>query len=484
MNKLLISTFIVFIMISVSTTLASGVEVSLSKEMVVLYTEKPTKTVDLDVIVKNTQSRTDTFTLFIPIPSFEKIKADLESGGFIFSLAPNEEKTVKMFISAPIDTDLISTPFNVIAKSTSDETISDGKTVIVTIQRKTPVYITSLTLGKNTFNPSERVEISAKVFNLEETLSDKYLLRITIMKGTTDLKSFDESIDSIGAKSSVNIVETFDVGKYDKPGSYVVKAELKDISDQIKDVESINFIVNTITQPPTEYTKKSSGYNVLFSYVTIKVKNEGNVELPAFTVTESIPKFAQALFDPDVEPVTTDSSGTRVVYTWSVPALSPGGQYTVGYKIAIWRIWLTFAVVGGIGYGAYRWLSKPRINKSVRHEGEITRGKEIVVLLEVKNRALHEIKDVEIIDIVPQIARVVDRFDTLRPKAKRVVDGTELRWNIGAMKSGEERVVTYRIKSVVDIVGHLALPEAQMVFLDRHKVKRMSVSKQALAKAQ
>ena len=241
--------------------------------------------------------------------------------------------------------------------------------------------------------------------------------------------------------------------------------------------------MNTITQPPTEYTKKSSGYNILFSAVSIRVKNEGNINLPSFTVTESLPKFAQSLFDPDIEPITTDSSGNRVVYTWSVPELVLGEQYTIKYRIDIWRIWLTLGLIGVIGYGAYRWLSKPKIGKSVRHGGKITRGKEILVLLEVKNRALHEIKDVEIVDVVPQIARVVDRFDTLRPKVKRVSDGTELRWNIGSMKSGEERVVTYRIRPVVDVIGHLSLPEAQMVFLDRNKVKRMSVSKQALAKA-
>ena len=303
------------------------------------------------------------------------------------------------------------------------------------------------------------------------------------IKGENLVKTFDESLDSIGAKSSIDVSKSLVLDKYAAPGSYVVEAELRDTSNQLRHSKSVNFNVNTIAQPPTEYTKKSSSYNILFSSVSIKVKNEGNVELPSFKVTESIPKFAQSLFDPDIEPTTTDSSNSRVVYTWFVTALAPGGQYTVAYKIDIWRIWLTLGLIAGVGYVAYRWLSKPRIGKLTRHEGEITRGKEILVLLEVKNRALHEIKDVEIIDVVPQISRVVDRFDTLRPKAKRVVGGTELRWYFGSMKPGEERVVTYRIRPVVDIIGHLNLPQAQMIFLDRHKVKRMSASKQTLVKA-
>lgn len=477
--KLLISAFVFVLLSTVSTAFAAGVDVSLSTGSLVGYT---TETQSVDVTVKNTGDRTDTFTLSLFPTQFEKVTASLES--FLLTLAPNEQKTLKLYLTVAIDADLISPVFGVTAKSTSDESVSDSENLIVIIQRQTPVYIPDLSLEKYTINPGGEVKITAKVFNLDEFRSGKNFLKITVRKGTSIVKTFEDSLDSIGAKSSVDVSKSFNLDKYAAPGSYVVEAELRDTSNQLRYSKVINFNVNTITQPPTEYTKKSSSYTILFSSVSIKVTNEGNINLPAFTVTESLPKFAQSLFDPDIEPLTTDSSGDRVVYTWSVPALAPGGQYSIAYKIAIWRIWLTLGLIGGIGYGAYRWLSKPKIGKAVRHEGEILRGKEIVVLLEVKNRALHEIKDVEIVDVVPQIARVVDRFDTLRPKAKRVADGTELRWNIGSMRSGEERVVTYRIRPVVDIVGHLALPEAQMVFLDRQKVKRMSVSKQALAKAQ
>ncbi len=466
-------------MISLSATFAAGVDVSLSTGSLIGYTAE-TQTVD--VIVKNMQDKADTFTLSLFPSQFEKVTANLES--FLLTLAPNEEKVVKMYLTVALDADLLSPLFTVTAKSTSYESVSDSENLILIIQRQTPVYIPDMSLEKYTLNPGEEVQIAVKVFNLEETRSGKYFLKIAVRKGVAVVKTFEESLDAIGAKSSVNVPKSFALDKYAVPGGYVVETELRDTTNQLKYSKSVNFNVNTVTQTPTEYTTKSSGYNVLFSSVSVRVKNEGNVELPAFTVTESLPKFAQSLFDPDIEPTTIDSSANRVVYTWSVPALAPGGQYTVEYKIAIWRIWLTIGLIGGIGYGAYRWLSKPRIGKMTRHEGEITRGKEILVLLEVKNRALHEIKDVEIIDVVPQIARVVDRFDTLRPKAKRVPDGTELRWNIGSMKSGEERVVTYRIRPVVDIVGHLSLPVAQMFFLDRHKVKRMSISKQALAKAQ
>lgn len=477
MKMFLISTFVI-LLVAISAAVAAGVDVSLSTNSLVGYSGE---TQSVDVVMKNTQSSKDTFTLSIFPAQFEKVTSSMES--FLLTLSPNEEKVVKLYLTIAIDADLVSPVFTVTAKSTSDESVSDSENLILIIQRQTPVYIPSLSLEKYTLNPGEGAKIAAKVFNLDETRSGKYFLKITVRKGTNIVKTFEETLDSISPKSAVDVSKTFTLDNYIAPGSYAVEAELRDASGQLKYSKSVTLNINTVTQPPTEYTKRSGSYSILFSSVSIKVKNEGNVDLPSFVVTQSLPGFAQSLFDPEIEPVATDSSGSRVVYSWSVPALSPGGEYAIKYNIAIWRMWLTVGIIAGVGYGAYRWLSKPRIGKAVRHEGDILRGKEIIVLLEVKNRALHEIKDVEIIDVVPQIARVVDRFDTLRPKAKRVTGGIELRWSFGSMRPGEERVVTYRIRPVVDIIGHLNLPEAQMIFFDSHKMKRMSASKETLVKA-
>lgn len=479
MKKLLVFAFVAVLIAGVSSVSAAGVDVAFPKGMVTAYT---TETQSMDFTVKNLQEKEDTFTLSLFPTQFEKITAGLDS--FLIKLASGEEKIVRLTFSIPIDATPQSTQFEITAKSTSDASVSDTKNFILNVQRLTPLYIQLLSLGRYTANPGDEIGISARVFNLDDAKSEKYILKIIVVKGTATVKTFEESLDSIGAKSSVDISKTLVLDRYASPGSYVVDAELRSGSNQLMHSKSLNFNVNTVTQPNTEYTYRSSRYNILFSKVTISVVNEGNVDMLPFTVTQSIPKFAQSLFDPDVEPLTTDSSGNRIIYTWSVPQLAPGGQYTITYNIAIWRLLLTLGIVTGIGYGAYRWLAKPRIGKLTRHEGEITKGKDIIVMLEVKNRAMHEIKDVEVIDIVPQIARVVDRFDTLRPSAKRVAGGIQLKWNLSSMKAGEERILTYRIRPIVDVIGHLNLPQAQMIYLSRNKVRKASASKQTLVKAE
>ena len=103
-------------------------------------------------------------------------------------------------------------------------------------------------------------------------------------------------------------------------------------------------------------------------------------------------------------------------------------------------------------------------------------------MLEVRNRTKHEIRDVEVRDFVPSIARVVERFDTLKPRVKSTGSGTELRWSFESLKARDERVLTYRIKPVVDVIGHLHLPNAHVKYSDRKKIKRMIASKRLAIK--
>jgi hypothetical protein len=71
----------------------------------------------------------------------------------------------------------------------------------------------------------------------------------------------------------------------------------------------------------------------------------------------------------------------------------------------------------------------------------------------------------------------VDRFDTMKPVIRKAGTGTELTWKIKTLNPREERVLTYRIKPVVDIVGTMRLPKASMNYLDRKQRKKAVASK-------
>ncbi len=95
------------------------------------------------------------------------------------------------------------------------------------------------------------------------------------------------------------------------------------------------------------------------------------------------------------------------------------------------------------------------------------------VMLEIKNNAKKIVKNIKIIDYIPHIADLTNDFvqGTLRPtnvllhKAK----GTIIKWELEEMAPGEDRIITYNIKSKLSIIGNFKLPRGKVVFKQKGK---------------
>jgi hypothetical protein len=92
---------------------------------------------------------------------------------------------------------------------------------------------------------------------------------------------------------------------------------------------------------------------------------------------------------------------------------------------------------------------------------------EIKIRLYLKNRSRKPVHNLRIVDTVPSIAEI-DRkthLGSMEPvsigKSKR---GTVPRWEIDALEAYEERIISYRIKSKLTLVGGIRLPSARITF--------------------
>lgn len=95
------------------------------------------------------------------------------------------------------------------------------------------------------------------------------------------------------------------------------------------------------------------------------------------------------------------------------------------------------------------------------HEGAI---REVKIRLHLKNRGRHELPEVEVHDLLPSIANLVQEYEagTLRPvKTMESKGGLVLKWVIDTLEPSEERVITYKISARYGIVGRLSLPVAE-----------------------
>ena len=86
----------------------------------------------------------------------------------------------------------------------------------------------------------------------------------------------------------------------------------------------------------------------------------------------------------------------------------------------------------------------------------------------VKNISNKKITNVTVVDYIPNIADISKEFveGTLKPSKVLVHQkkGTILKWELSEIAPGEERLISYDLKSKLSIIGNFKLPRAKVVF--------------------
>ncbi len=463
---LAISVLVLFSFVLVSPyAIADGeVNVEISPSEITINT---TETDSVDILIRNNQATSSTFSISVwPSTTWAGITPNL--GKYNVKVAGNSEEMVTLYFTVASDSDEIITTFLVTAQSISNSDISDSAEVKVRVLRKTSVYVSSITLDNYVLNQEGCVNISVDVVN-SASASGPYKLTTKIRKSLDILKEFENPIDGIDG-NSVEIVENgYCFDKYADAGSYSISAILKTTLNRQVDSRSTSV---KISEKSDLIVEKSVEYNLFAQVKTITVKNEGNVNEDDSVVTETVSNFVNNLFYPIDQPTSLSKSENKVIYTWELESLKPGEETVIQYEIRYVSIWFTALVLLIIISLSFSYVYTPRIKKKFTLIGSLKKGKEIPILLEIKNSTIHEIKNVEVTDMVPPIAVLVEKYDTMKPKVKKSSSGIELSWKINSLKPLEERVLTYRIKPNVDIIGSMRLPKVAMEFVNNKKEKK------------
>lgn len=200
---------------------------------------------------------------------------------------------------------------------------------------------------------------------------------------------------------------------------------------------------------------------------TIIVKtNEGNsaigkkVEVPI--------GFFKKIFT-RTSPEATEVKKEGVTYlTWEFnvnPRESKSVEITVDFRplFAVIAAIVLFALV--MIYFLSKGVSiKKRIFR-ISGEGEIS---EMKILLQVKNRDSDDINDVKIVDLLPNLIKPSGEFGTLKPdNIQRGSMGMRLIWHLPVLGVGEERIISYKVKSGLHVVGRMLLPAAYVQYRNK-----------------
>ncbi len=110
-------------------------------------------------------------------------------------------------------------------------------------------------------------------------------------------------------------------------------------------------------------------------------------------------------------------------------------------------------------------------NNIVKTEGGIS---EMTIILHIRNRGQNKIKDVEISERVPALVSIgkdvpigsLQPSKILKHERKRT---TIVKWTVDNLDASEERVLSYRIKSRLSILGSFSLPATKAAFKSNDK---------------
>ncbi len=265
----------------------------------------------------------------------------------------------------------------------------------------------------------------------------------------------EEIEESLGKreKKTISLTKKIDPQTSPRIDTLVVKviANNKTLDTKVKRIEIIE------TKELIKESKIRRGF--LKTVEDITLKNTGNVQYTEGIKIES--SLMQTLFTssrPKGKFIKEDEKRYLIVPVNIPPGESITIQITKNY-ITLLIIIILSAIIIGLYY-IFRsplTVSKKATNVTYK-EGGIS---ELKVVLNVSNRSKNKLKNIEVIDRIPNIADMEKSLTigTLHPTKilKHENKGTIIKWVIDDLDAGDERVISYKIKSRLSILGGFSL---------------------------
>ena len=228
--------------------------------------------------------------------------------------------------------------------------------------------------------------------------------------------------------------------------------------------------VLTVIPPFDVSVEEDTIFLKTFRFITVtnpgNVLNTQNVELPI--------SFVGSLFTAGVTTGKNEQGDRVIIQEFSLRPNETGSfQVITNYR---WLLYLALIILATfIFYMSVRSpvsLRKTAVTTKKDGEGILS---EIKVTIEVKNTSSKPLKDVTITDFVPPIANVKKSLElgTLQPKdIHHTKKHTAVVWSLAELDVHEHRLITYKVKAKLNILGSFRLPRATLEYKKGRKKRK------------
>jgi hypothetical protein len=408
-----------------------------------------------DLTIYNNNDYEDRFQLYT-ISAFWDVSPSL------IQSTPSSNNKIKLEI-APLDSKIYGPQLvPVTIKSLSDEySVVENFYVYIKPSNYTPKdYVANIAMEIRMPEEADpRSPISLEVYMRNRNPLDLKELSIEV---TSQLfsKSYVTTLGPLEEKT--NQILFVDLNPLQKPGTYSVDIKLIYRNETISQSNK-QLIIKEYSDIQVEQTTLKG----LFSTKEkISLYNDGNNDaVKLVKVKKNL--FEKIFTTTSAKYVTLKEDGSSYL-SWEVP-LTPRQSYTLtvttNYMPLVLLIILIIILV--ISYYVFRspvvLFKRAKIISASEHG--VT---DIKVRLHIKNRSGRTIRNIKIIDKYPKLVTLEEETSLGVLKPTKLLSGDKahnlLTWNLEVLDPYEERLIVYKLKSGLNIVGNVSLPAAKIKF--------------------
>ncbi len=305
----------------------------------------------------------------------------------------------------------------------------------------------------NEMLPGEEYQIKLRFKNRGNYALENYEILVS-----SDLPQFQKNfIVSFGPKEEIIEMISLKTSENLKSGDYIVNVKVYDSKSKTKGSYSSAF---TITKNENiEEIKDMEGKFLKKSY-TITKANRGNI-MADMDIVANVNFFSRIFSKAEPKPVIKKGN-----YVWEF-VLEPGDEFVAKYTTNYRSVFFGILIIALATFGMMHLLDKSVIIKKRMYKIRRTPDglSELKILIHLKNGNSKPIKNVSIIDVLPNTMGSTEEFGTLKPtKVQQGTKGRRFIWEIGELAPQEERILSYKITSKVKLIGETRLPSAVVQF--------------------
>ena len=311
----------------------------------------------------------------------------------------------------------------------------------------------------STINPKEGFLLKVKLDNQNLLNLENLTLKIS-----GDVEEFNvEQNVAINSLEKKEVEISYELNPLLPPKDYKLNIQVLNNNKEIaKAVEVINVIATS-----ENFKEEEAESSFLFkNKITNMITSESNIKTTKIVKTPT--NLIKNMFtSTSIKSKTVKEEGQRYIIT--EVELNPGETkwltIVTNYRIILYLIIL--AIILLLIHQRYK---SPIIIRKVISDVNMKEGgiSDLKITLELVNKGTKSIKNVIVTDYIPNIANIEKEFlmGTLKPNKifKHKTKGTVIKWELDEVVGGEDRLISYNIKSQLSVVGDFKMPRAKLVF--------------------